>query len=146
MAYPRKYRDKLTTAINIERKKKEILDILGIELTYATNVGADSLIQDRVKTGKTSRDVAEMWYDLHRDEGTCLRNYIQSLDKASEYIEEIREENKKQVAHDNEKIYVYDELDQIYREISRVKYENEKWRYKRAAKPKITDDDEEDNS
>jgi len=97
MAYPRKYLDRLTTAVNIERKKKELLDLLKIELTYAVNFGADVLISDAIQRGKNICPEALVLYkDLNEIQNTEIKEYIRLQKEAESVLTTIRNEVKLQ--------------------------------------------------
>ena len=70
MAYPRKYVNRYTTAINIERKKKDLLELLNIELTHAVNIGADSLISHAIKTRSSRAETSSKTIGLVNTIGT----------------------------------------------------------------------------
>jgi len=91
MVYPRKYLDRLTTAVNIERKKKELLDLLNIKLTYAVNFGADILIDDAIKRGRNiCPEALVIFKELNEIENTEIKEYIRLKTVAESVLSEIR--------------------------------------------------------
>lgn len=93
MAYPRKYVNRYTTAINIERKKKDLLELLNIELTHAVNIGADSLISHAIKTRSyVSTEALNLFKELQDMECSDIREYIKQQKELEEYLSQVQTE------------------------------------------------------
>jgi len=91
MAYPRKYVNRYTTAINIERKKKDLLELLNIELTHAVNIGADSLINHAIKTrAYVSTEALNLFKELQDMECSDIREYIKQQKELEEYLSQVQ--------------------------------------------------------
>jgi hypothetical protein len=141
MVYPRKYYDRLTTAVNIERKKSQILEALGIEKSYALSFGSDFLIRDRVESGKATSEVLSLWKDLQEMGLYDLKEYIRLQDKAQQTITHLRESVKEEEEKKNESLYVYDQATEERGFITREKYELDPDRYAILKKPVQEEDD-----
>lgn len=135
MAYPRKYLDRHTTAVNIEKKKAKILEFLHIELSYALSFGADFLIKDRVESGKVPSEVLTLWKDLQEMGLYDLKEYIRLQDKAHETISQLRESVKEEEDKKSESLYVYDQATEDRGFIAREKYDLDPKRYILLKKP-----------
>ena len=149
MSREKEFDTPVVTSVRVENKDLILAKALGIRCSIALRNGIKNLAEGYLEGLK---DVPEDWQELlidlkkrdWEDTEKRFRSERQSRKAVSDFVE-LRHKIEEEEKHANEKIYVYDELDQVYCEISRVNYENEKWRYKRAARPNITDDEEDDS-
>lgn len=135
MAYPRKYYNRHSTAVNIEKKKAQILECLHIELSYALSFGADFLIRDRVESGNVSPKVVNLYKELQEMNLVDLKEYIRLQDKAQEEITKLHESVKEEEDRKTESLYVYDQATEDRGFITREKYDLDPERYAILKKP-----------
>ncbi len=112
IAPPRKYLNKFVTSTTLEQKKADLLNILGIEVTYCTNFGADILIREAIKNSKNvPKSAIELWQEVEKLSLQDIKEYIRQREAGQQTLEkmviDVREEQKR-----IRKIKVYNRVDE----------------------------------
>lgn len=112
IAPPRKYLNKYITTTTLEQKKADLLNLLGIEITYCTNFGADILIREAIKNSKNvPQNAISLWHDVEELSMQDIKEYIRQREAGQntldQIVDDIREERK-----NIRKIRVYNKVDE----------------------------------
>jgi len=120
MSAPRKYQDRYTTAVSMERTEKDLMAALGIEHPDAHRIGLHVLIEQRINDAdsRATPAIIEQFAELKRGLYKDFQAYIRLQDTAQKTLTNLIESQKP-----GELIEVWDVESESYIHIPKSRYD-----------------------